>query len=147
MINKNLINEARTIIGAELRNLRQKKGLSQTQVAELVGLTTNTISKVEIGKFDFGIDILFKLSIIYAFTINLAWKENGDANRFLLQIGKEQDTYIVTDSDNHIVCFFKKGQYNSTQKFTFLEDIVPINLATILRELGDWLALNHADII
>ena len=147
MINKNVINEARTIIGAELRNLRQQKGLNQTQVADLIGLSTNTISKVELGKFDYGIDILFKLSIIYGFTINFEWKENSNNNRFILQNGEQTETYIVTDIQNNLVCFFKKGKFNSTQKFTFLENIVPNNLATILRELGDWLFIKHPDIV
>ena len=146
MINENVINEARLLIGVMLRNFREQKKLSQTQVAEMIGVTTNTISKIEIGRFNFGIDIVNKLSVIYGFTINFLVKETGDKNRFVLQNGSEINTFIVTDTINEIVCKFKKGKFDETQEFTFLKEY-PTNLATVLREFRDWLGENHRNII
>lgn len=146
MINENVINEARSLIGSMLRNFRESKGLNQTQVADYIGVSKNTISKVEIGKFDFGIDIISKLSILYGFTINFEIKEEGDKNRFLLQESSEADNFIVTDTNNKIVCKFKKGNFNGTQNFTFL-DAVPLNLPMIMREFGDWIAEFHGGLL
>lgn len=146
MINDQIINEARRLMGAMLRDLREKKNIHPLQVAELLGVTEKTISKIEDGKFDFGIDILSKLSIVYGFTLNFELKEEGDTSRFVLQDSVDFENYIVTDTINGIVCKFKKGDFNGSQKFTFLND-PPTNLPTVMRELGDWLAIEHQNLL
>ncbi|MBR5428943.1 MAG: helix-turn-helix transcriptional regulator [Firmicutes bacterium] len=40
------------ILHNRLRELRQEKGLSQSQLAELVGVSRNTISSIETGQFN-----------------------------------------------------------------------------------------------
>lgn len=148
MIEKKVVNEARALIGSMLRDLRKKKGLSQTEVAEFIGVSTNTISKVEIGKFDFGVDILTKLSVLYGFTINFGLKEVGKPDRFILQQSEDVGYYVVTDTENQIVCKFEKGRFNDTQNFTFLGQVPPMSkLPTLMRELGDWLASNHRGLV
>ena len=146
MINKNVINEARAIIGSALRKMRDAKNLTQTEAAELIDVTKNTISKIESGKFNFGVDILMEMSVIYGFTLNFEIKEVGDDARFLFQKGENENTFVVTDTLNGVVCVFEKHKFNTTQNFTFLNEM-PLNLPTIMREIGDWLAMNYGDFI
>ena len=145
MVNEEVINEARKLIGAMLRTFRVRKGLTQGDVAKFIGVSVNTISKVEIGKFDFGIDIVTKMSVMYGVTIEL--KEGSkEKQRFLLQDGSEANTFILTDTTNKIVCKFKRGFFNETQSITILDN-VPNNLPTIMRELGEWIVENHPDVL
>ena len=146
MINKKVLNEARAIIGSALRRFRVAKNLTQTEAAELIGVTKNTISKIELGQFNYGIDIIMEMSIIYGFTLNFEMKEIGDNSHFLFQNGEHENTYVVTDTLNGVVCVFEKNKFNTTQNFTFLNEI-PLNLPTIMREIGDWLAVNYGDFI
>lgn len=57
--------------------------------------------------------------------------------------------WVVTDTENMIVCRFKDGDFNGSQKFTALNDITSIEqareLPRLARELADWLAKNHLD--
>ncbi len=89
-----------------------------------------------------------KLSVVLGFTINLEIKEILES-RFLLQESERQNFYTLTDTENQIVCLFEKGKFNETQKFSFLKDgnFNAANLATIMREFGDWLQVNHSSIV
>lgn len=52
---------SRERIGLLIKSVRQRKGLTQEQLAELSGITRSTISKIEAGKFNASIDLLEKL--------------------------------------------------------------------------------------
>lgn len=52
---------SRIVIGNKIKNIRQKKGLTQKQLSELSGMTQTTISKIEVGKFNASIDLISKL--------------------------------------------------------------------------------------
>ena len=52
---------ARRTIGQQLRALRQERGYSTRQLAELTGLTHSHIVRIEAGKYNVGIDTLEKL--------------------------------------------------------------------------------------
>jgi transcriptional regulator with XRE-family HTH domain len=147
MINEKNIEQARKLFGLAFKDLRLEKGLSLGQVGEFCGVTYQTISKIEQGQFPYSVDLLLKLSIILEFTINFEIKEKADKNRFILQEGKKTDWFIVTDTSNQIVCSFKAGAFNESQEFTFLNDKPIANVATIMREFGDWLAENNPNII
>lgn len=69
--------------------------------------------------------------------------------RFILQEGKEPSTWVVTDTTNSIVVRFKEHYFNDTQKATLLDNHITdmMKLAKAMRELGDWLAINHPDIV
>ncbi len=49
-------------ISSEIRKFRVKKGFSQEQLAELMGISRATISKIENGKFAISIDYLSKFA-------------------------------------------------------------------------------------
>lgn len=53
---------SRTIIGAELRALREAKGLTTRELAERCGLTHSHIVRIESGRYGFSIDTLDKLT-------------------------------------------------------------------------------------
>lgn len=40
------------VLKNKLKEARQEKGLSQTQLADLVGVSRNTISSIEVGQFN-----------------------------------------------------------------------------------------------
>ena len=40
------------VLKNKLKEIRSKKGLSQTQLAEMVGVSRNTISSIETGQFN-----------------------------------------------------------------------------------------------
>lgn len=60
--------------------------------------------------------------------------------------------WVCTDTENLLVCTFEEGRFNDTQKFTDLEgddtfksmDDVMAHLR-VMREMSDWLAINHYD--
>lgn len=53
----------RRILGNEIRTVREQKGLSQEQLAEMMEINRSTISKIENGKFGITVDYLARFSI------------------------------------------------------------------------------------
>ena len=149
MMNEEIIREARKRFGLLFREMRKERGLTQSEVAEFCCVTFQTINKVENGAFPYSVDLFLKLSLILEFKIEIAEKDRGREDRFILKEGKNPHTYALTDTDNKIVCLFDEGKFNETQKFSILEDsIIPINrIATILREMSDWLLNNRPDLV
>lgn len=69
---------------------------------------------------------------------------------YLLQQSERTLWWVLTDVDNGIVCQFKEGEFNETQKFTILNDIPRPDageLAKLAAEMTDWLRDNHYEII
>lgn len=58
------------IFGLRLRELRKKSKLTQSELAEKIGLSTNFIGMVERGERNTSVDKIFKLSC--AFNLSLA---------------------------------------------------------------------------
>ena len=53
----------RRILGNEIRTVREQKGLSQEQLAEMMEINSSTISKIENGKFSITVDYLARFSL------------------------------------------------------------------------------------
>ena len=53
-----------------IRSLRTDRGLSQRQVAEMLGVKQNTYSQYEIGVLNYPIDVLIKLARFYNTSID-----------------------------------------------------------------------------
>ncbi len=68
------IHENRESIGMRLRILREKRGYSQDELAEIMDVHRSTISKVETGKFAITIDYLVKFAWYLDFDLNLIEK-------------------------------------------------------------------------
>lgn len=50
-------------MGKDIRAIRMKRGMSQTDLAAAAGITIANLSRIEAGKFSVGLDILNKIAI------------------------------------------------------------------------------------
>ena len=71
--------------------------------------------------------------------------------RYIIQKSNQQPNgWVCTDTENGIVCRFTENRFNETSKMTFVEDVEnpdPLAIARLMREMGDWLAQNHREIL
>lgn len=70
-ISDEYILQKRKEIGVKLKELRENKGLTMDQLGELIGTGKSTISKIEAGKWNFGIDTLTMFSVALDFNVEL----------------------------------------------------------------------------
>lgn len=63
--------DCRIKIGKTIREIREKRGYSQDELAEIMKVNRSTISKVENGKFSFSIDYLSKFSWFLEFDFSI----------------------------------------------------------------------------
>lgn len=72
-------------------------------------------------------------------------------DKYLLQKSAEKPQWwILTDTGLGIVLQFKEGEFNESQKVTFLNDIKrpdPLKIARAVRYMGDWLYENHRELM
>ena len=71
----NHVQEYRETIGKRIRNIREEKGFSQDELAEIMEVQRSTISKIETGKFAITIDYLVKFAWYLDFDIALVETE------------------------------------------------------------------------
>ena len=66
------------LLGNRLRKLREKKNLTQSEVAKINGISLRSYSKYECGRALVGVKTLFKLERFYGVTVSflLADKPN-----------------------------------------------------------------------
>lgn len=71
LISDNTIKEYRLKLGDKIRSIREKKGYSQEDLADIMQINRTTISKIENGKFSISVDYLIYFSIVldYEFKI------------------------------------------------------------------------------
>lgn len=62
-INPEYVLEVRKLIGKYFMEMRKSKGYSQTEFAQIVGLTQTTVSKIEAGVWNFTIDIIILFAL------------------------------------------------------------------------------------
>ena len=53
---------ARKLIGERIKDLREKVGITQLQLAEKAGITRTNLSRIELGKYSAGMDVLTKIA-------------------------------------------------------------------------------------
>lgn len=68
------IRNNRSKIGMEIHKYRANKGFSQAHLADLMGISRATISKIENGKFAISVDYLAKFSWHLEFDIKILEK-------------------------------------------------------------------------
>jgi DNA-binding XRE family transcriptional regulator len=71
------IRDYRIKIGDAIKNLREKKGYNQDELAEIMNVNRSTISKIENGKFNLSIDYLSKFSWFLDFEFQLNETKNN----------------------------------------------------------------------
>ncbi len=67
---------------------------------------------------------------------------------YVLQPSTDKGWWVCTDKKRNIVCKFKEGDFQNTQKNTILfedKDTDELEVATAMREMGDYLQAHHAD--
>lgn len=70
--------EKRTLIGSRLREARNMAGLSQGQVAKIMGLHRPTISEIEAGNRRVAVEELTKFAEIYDVTVSWLLAETAE---------------------------------------------------------------------
>lgn len=70
-IDNEQLQETREFIGAWLRDKREANELSQTELAEMMGVRQETVSKVEAGKWAISVDMLS----LFCFHLNYPLKK------------------------------------------------------------------------
>ena len=68
---ENYLHDCRIKIGETIREISEKRGYNQEQLAEIMKVSRTTISKIESGKFNCSIDYLSKFSWFLDFDISL----------------------------------------------------------------------------
>ena len=67
-------------MGESIREIREKKGHNQEQLAEIMKVSRTTISKIENGKFNCSIDYLSKFSWFLVFEVTIKDFKNNSKN-------------------------------------------------------------------
>lgn len=71
-----------------------------------------------------------------------------DPERFILSLSQEKPDWIVAaDRKTNMVFMFKEGAFEDTVEYKPLEDMTPLDAATAVRELGDYLRLYYAGLL
>lgn len=65
------LHDCRLKMGESIREIREKKGYNQEQLAEIMKVSRTTISKIENGKFNCSIDYLSKFSWFLGFDFKM----------------------------------------------------------------------------
>jgi len=73
------IKDYRIKIGKAIKNIREKKGYSQDELAKIMNLNSSTISKIEHGKFNLSIDYLSQLSWFLDFEFQFKETKNNNS--------------------------------------------------------------------
>ncbi|MDI6402043.1 helix-turn-helix transcriptional regulator [Balneolaceae bacterium ANBcel3] len=65
------IRDYRLKLGDKIRQVREQRGYSQEQLADMMDINRSTISKIENGKFSITVDYLvrFSISLDYEFKV------------------------------------------------------------------------------
>jgi transcriptional regulator with XRE-family HTH domain len=67
--------EERNRIGSEIAELRAKQGLTQKQLAEKLGIKQQSVSRIELGLFSVGFDMLQKIAEVLNSDIKIIKKD------------------------------------------------------------------------
>ena len=70
------LHDCRLKMGESIREIREKKGYNQEQLAEIMKVSRTTISKIESGKFNCSMDYLSKFSWFLGFEFKIYERKN-----------------------------------------------------------------------
>lgn len=57
-----VLNEKRKAMGESIRELRTAQGWTQEQLAEIAGITTSNLGRIEAGRYAVSLDVLNKIA-------------------------------------------------------------------------------------
>jgi transcriptional regulator with XRE-family HTH domain/KaiC/GvpD/RAD55 family RecA-like ATPase len=90
-------------IGQRLRELRALRGLSQTELARLVGVTPSTISQVESNLIYPSVPALLKMAEVLLVDVSAFFREKGEAKRRVVFPAAEAVEVKLADVPEHAV--------------------------------------------
>ena len=70
-----ILNEKRKAIGESIRELRIAQGWTQEQLAEIAGITSSNLGRIEAGRYAVNIDVLNKIAIALGAELRMIEKE------------------------------------------------------------------------
>ena len=93
------------ILGKRIAELRSKKGLTQEQLAELVGYSTNHISKLELARTNPSFELLIKI----AAALNIELKDLFDFKDYITpeHLRNDMIKIIKSSTDKQIKLLYK----------------------------------------
>lgn len=94
--------ENRTEIGRTIREIREKRGLSQEQLADKMNISRSTISKIESGKFNCSIDYLSKFATTLGFDLKISDRAIPDVSTL-----KQNITIEEVDDKRYMIRMFE----------------------------------------
>lgn len=59
---KEILNEKRKAMGERIREMRTDQGWTQEQIAEMAGITTSNLARIEAGRYAVSLDVLNKIA-------------------------------------------------------------------------------------
>lgn len=71
---ENIIKSYRIKLGEKIRTVREGRGYSQEQLAELMSINRSTIAKIENGKFSITVDYLVRFSVFLDYEFKVVEK-------------------------------------------------------------------------
>lgn len=72
----------------------------------------------------------------------------NDPERFVLTQSNEREKWwVAADRKTNMVFLFEEGDFPDSLQYKPLERMSPLESATAVRELGDWLRLYHGDVL
>ena len=63
-------------IGRNIRELRTMYGLTQTELAKRIGSSVQAVSAIELGKYNLGLHLLYRLSKLFSVPASAFWDKN-----------------------------------------------------------------------
>lgn len=82
-LRNNYMLSCRLKIGETIREIREKKGYNQEQLAKIMKVSRTTISKIENGKFNCSLDYLFKFSWFLGFEFKMIESKDFNSNEYV----------------------------------------------------------------
>ncbi len=83
-INPDYVAQVRCLIGGWIREFRKDKKLTQSQVAEMLGITEATVCKIELGKW-LSLEMLIKVCVVLDCFLFLVPKDSADDLALIMQ--------------------------------------------------------------
>ena len=105
---KKATSRAAMIIGSNIKRLRKKHGLLQSDIAEILGVTSGTVSRIERGLTAIANEHIDKLCNTFKVSYKFYFDEReikedqvfSNTNDNLSSVLKKLDTEIALDTDN-----------------------------------------------
>jgi transcriptional regulator with XRE-family HTH domain len=112
-------------MGQRLRNLRQKRSISQTELARLVGVTPSTISQVESNSILPSLPALLRMAEILNVDVGAFFQTNPEPARVVFPAGDAVDLKLQQFSDAEIQIRALSPADFDPQAEPFLVEIAP----------------------